>query len=247
MYPKFKNKHLEPSFVCAKTFLTHIHKGKLPQIPENIIGVFYLSHLKEICEKYNCEDISGTDVKKFSDNIGFVYLGIGGPYSTTNMEEVIAYGAKNFINVGVIGGLQETTPICSFIIPKKAIRDEGTSYHYLKASKYITPTKSLFNKVVSVLKKEKCDFQTGTVWTTDSIYRETKKEIIMHKKDGVLGVEMEDASLYAVAEHHNISIASIHMVSDILHTENWEPHFAKEEVLQSFLKGVDLAIKVFKT
>jgi uridine phosphorylase len=247
---RLKNKHEEESFVSAKDFVSHIYGAMgtaVPKAPENIVGVFSQSLFRTVCEVRGCENIPGTDIKRISDNIGLVSMGIGAPYATVNMEELIVCGAKNFILVGTAGGLKESLSPGYFLIPTKAARDEGVSRHYLKETKYSAPSRSLRDAIVEIFRCEEIKYKSGPVWTTDAIYRETAKEIISYKNEGILAVEMEDAALYAVAQYRGANAASIHIISDLLSVDKWEPHFGDKEVRNAELFGVDIAVKTFET
>ncbi|MDR0968027.1 MAG: nucleoside phosphorylase [Holosporaceae bacterium] len=243
-----ENKCDEPSFVSAEDFVSHIYESigaPVPKAPENIVAVFHPKLFKKICESRGLQDIPGSDIKAISENIGLVSIGIGAPYATVNMEELIVFGAKNFIFIGTAGGLQESLRTGDFIIPTKALRDEGVSRHYLKEARYSEPSNSLCDAIAGVMDREKIKFHVGAVWSTDALYRETQKEIFAYKDEGILAVEMEDAALYAVAQYRGVNAASVHMISDVLCGARWEPHFGDKKVRDAEVLAVDIAIKAF--
>ena len=179
--------------------------------------------------------------------VTFIKSGIGGPAAVGIFEELIALGIKRFVFMGYAGSLQDITP-GTIMFPNKAIRDEGTSYHYLEPGKYVEPKGEITNKLIELAKIKKIVFEVGTTWTTDGVYRETIKKVRTFRKEGVLSVEMEAASLFAVANFRGVDIAGIFWVSDKLQ-EEWEPHFTSEiihdglsnafEILKEYTKSIE--------
>jgi purine-nucleoside phosphorylase len=62
----------------------------------------------------------------------------------------------------------------------------------------------------------------GTTWTTDAPYRETREEVVQYQAEGVLTVEMEIASLFAVAQVRKVQIVSAIAVGDSLADLHWQ-------------------------
>ena len=170
--------------------------------------------------------------------IVFIKSEIGGASCGASVEELIGSGAREIIFVGSCGTLQNL-PIGSIIIPTKAIRDEGTSYHYAKPSKYSYADKKLTQKLGQICKEKNIGFKKGTTWTTDAPYRETIKKVKKYVKENVLGVEMEAASLFAIAKYRNVPIAGIFWVSDQL-LQEWKPAFTSNE----YKDGAKIAFEI---
>ena len=105
------------------------------------------------------------------------------------------------------------------------------SYHYLEKSIEVNASK----KLVDHLKKN-LDARFGTIWTSDSLYRETVSKYKKYKKEGVLGIDMETASAYAVAKHRGTNIASCLIVSDIISPDKWNPQFHSEIIEKGVYK-----------
>ena len=82
------------------------------------------------------------------------------------------------------------------IIPVSAVRDEGTSYHYLEPSREIECHKETVETVVSCLKQMEIPFATGKTWTNDAIYRETPDMIELRRNEGCITMEMEAAAFF---------------------------------------------------
>jgi len=212
-YPKFDNKHLEEAlFSASDRYKEHKLKGKLPK---KIIFIYLGSLLNYIKRKYKPKKISVNkiiSIYQYKD-IGFVMMGgIGSPHAAIVIEELVSLGCNVFLNVGTAGGLHKTGVfVCS-----KALRDEGTSYHYDKHGEYSYPDNELKEKVKSFFNKKGLEFQEGASWTTDAIYRETKKEVEKYSKMGICTVEMESSALFSVAKYRKVKLASVFIVRDVL-------------------------------
>lgn len=115
----------------------------------------------------------------------------------------------------------------------KALRDEGTSYHYISHGKYSYPDKKLTEQFSKFLKKKDLNFSEGVTWTIDAPYRETKAEIKKYAKF-VSTVEMEASALFAVATVRKVRIAAAFFTSDIL-GKTWDNRINSNY----FKRGID--------
>ena len=97
------------------------------------------------------------------------------------------------------------------IIPVSAVRDEGTSYHYLEPSREVECHKETVQTVVSCLEQMGIPFTTGKTWTSDAIYRETPDMVELRRNEGCITVEMEAAAFFAVSRYYNIPLASYYI------------------------------------
>ena len=95
------------------------------------------------------------------------------------------------------------------IIPVSAVRDEGTSYHYLEPSHEVECHKETVQTVVSCLEQMGIPFTTGKTWTSDVIYRETPDMVELRRNEGCITVEMEAAAFFAVSRYYNIPLAQL--------------------------------------
>ncbi len=151
-----------------------------------------------------------------------VYPSIGAPLVAAIMEELIAFGCRKFIVCGAAGVLQPELDRGHIIIPIRALRDEGTSFHYYKPTKYIKMDKTVVRKLETVLKKQNMKYTTGTTWTTDGIYRETRGKVAKRRVEGCITVEMECAALLAVAKFRNVAFGQYLEAWDDVSGETWD-------------------------
>lgn len=147
----------------------------------------------------------------------------GAPASVVGEEAVIALGAKKLIYFGSCGVLDNRIEASEIIIPTHAIRDEGTSYHYLKESEEIELDGENIGILVKVLENLGIPCFKGKTWTTDAIFRETRKKFEKRKAQGSIVVEMECAALAAVAQFRQVSFAQFLYGADNLDNEKWDP------------------------
>ncbi|MDO8678605.1 MAG: nucleoside phosphorylase [Acidobacteriota bacterium] len=145
---------------------------------------------------------------------GVVPRTIGGPYAVLIAEQLHAAGARLIVGLTSAGRLKPDLPMPSIVVADEAVRDEGTSLHYVQAATTITtPTPTL----VTHLSRE---FETvslvehGLVWTTDAPYRETEEQLQRWATAGALAVEMQAASLFAFATASGAHVGLVALVSN---------------------------------
>jgi uridine phosphorylase len=245
-YPHFKNKHLGESLIHPLNIATsHKLKWQSKNKPKKYIFVYYPYLTNYFKKKYKPKKIEIyrlITVYQHKDIALVQMTGIGAPNAVTVMEELIPLGAKQFLNIGTAGGLGRS----GIFLCNKAIRDEGTSHHYLKLGKYSYPNKTLTRKLGKSMNKFELDFKEATTWTIDAPFMETKEEIKHYKKQGVKTVEMEASALFTVGKIRNVNIASAFVVSDILGEDEWTPQFHQKWVKNNLKKLLDAAVDCLK-
>ncbi|MDP9184844.1 MAG: nucleoside phosphorylase, partial [Actinomycetota bacterium] len=147
--------------------------------------------------------------------------GVGAPLAGGFFEESMAHGCRRFMAVGTAGGLVPSLTLGHVIVPTFAIRDEGTSYHYLPPSRSVEPNLDATETLIQTLKRHDVPFVTGGTWSTDGFYRETKRKVERRVEEGCLTVEMEAAALFAIARFRGVPIAQLLTTSDDLSGEAW--------------------------
>ena len=243
-YPNFQNKHLEQAlfnpqdYVNWKNYLKKDYKNA----PKKYVLIYYPKILNSFKRKYKPKRIKLyrlITVYQYKD-VGVVCMtGIGSPHASTVIEELIALGGKEFLNIGSAGGLKEF----GIFLCEKSIRDEGTSSHYSPHGKFAYPDKELTKKLEKDLVKNNISFQKATSWTIDAPYWETKIEIQKYKKQNVATVEMESSALFTVAQIRKVKIASAFVVSDVLGENKLDPQFDAKHVNQKLYQLFDVALE----
>jgi uridine phosphorylase len=152
-----------------------------------------------------------------------VYLaGQGAPFSAQLMEKMIASGVKKFIAVSGSGALIEELVPGDVVILQTAVRDEGTSYHYLAPSREIGASPAAVKAVSRVLRERDIPFRLAKTWSTDGYFRETAARHAARVREGCEVVEMEAAALYAVAQFRGVEIVQIAYTGDLVVPEKWD-------------------------
>jgi uridine phosphorylase len=131
------------------------------------------------------------------DPVGIVSRTIGGAYAVLVAEQLAASGAKVILGLTSAGRVSPHLRIPCLVVPTNALRDEGTSYHYLPPSENVEGDIELAAALRKALRSLDLTVEVGPVWTTDAPYRETAEQIEWHARNGILAVEMQAASLFA--------------------------------------------------
>ncbi len=140
---------------------------------------------------------------------------MGSASSTQILDWLIGYGVRKVIAAGSCGVLEEI-PENVFLVPVKALRDEGTSYHYIPPSRYVELNQEARISIEKTFEKWKLPYVECITWTTDGFYRETQDMVNYRKEEGCAVVEMECASLAACAQFRGICFGQILFTADTL-------------------------------
>ncbi len=211
------------------------------RVPERLLLTYQRStyeYAKNIVDGKSVNWIYGESqpfcIGRFNNmDIGVGRFWIGAPAAAMTLEEAIACGAKIIFEVGLSGGLQSFLQPSDVVIVTEAIRDEGTSYHYLPPEVRVESSARLRDKLIDRLNEEKIKYFVGSVWSTDGVYRETRGKFRKFKNAKVLAVNMETSAVFAVARYRNVEAASAQVISDILTESGWLQAFEHQSVKES--------------
>ena len=242
-----KGKHKGKALFLPQDFINHaLETGKhIASIPKNIIICYSKSLASKIAKSKSAKPIiffgRKNNLFRIKNNIlKLVGFEVCVPAIAAFAEELITSSAKNFINIGTAGTLQDLQA-GDFVVCDRAIRDEGLSHHYFKSGKYCYASKKLTTKLEKAMKTLNIKYRKGTTWTIDAPYRETIEEVRQYKKEGVLTVEMEASAVFSVAKYRGANAAALFVISDRLSKSKWTPEFHK--IAKSKLKLLNIAIK----
>lgn len=183
---------------------------------------FVLSFMRDVIERY-VQDArlapiatlhsETCDFPIYSDGIGgyevgIVQLPVGAPAASMLFDLLIASGLRIAIACGGCGVLE---PIASgrILVPERALRDEGTSYHYAEPDRWIPLDDIAVEAVRDTLASHHVPYSDVDVWTTDGFFRETPQMIALRLSEGCSAVDMECAALAAVARFYGVAFAEI--------------------------------------
>ena len=157
-----------------------------------------------------------------NQSITVMHPGVGAALAAGFLERLITAGVEKFIVCGGCGVLTEDLPVGHVLIPESAIRDEGTSYHYLPPSRESYPSKGMVRKIVKTLRNMNVPYSKVKTWTTDGFYRETVAKRAKRVQEGCSIVEMEAAALFAVAAFRHVDLAMVCYAGDLVIPEKWD-------------------------
>ncbi len=154
--------------------------------------------------------------------------GVGAPLACVSLEELIALGCRQFLVCGSGGVLKKDIMRGAVMVVESAVRQEGTSYHYIQPSREIDADEDVVKKITEVLQRHSIKYLQGKAWTTDAIFRETKELIDLRRDEGCLIVEMEASALLAVAEYRQVKLGIILGGGDDVSGERWDERYCSE-------------------
>lgn len=154
--------------------------------------------------------------------VAVTHPGVGAPLAVGFLEELIALGCRKFIVCGGAGSLESAVTLGHLIVPDAAVRDEGTSYHYLPPGREVAADPRGVAAVEQALTARGLPFVRGKTWTTDALYRETPSRIAARKAEGCLTVEMEAAALFAAAAFRGVALGQLLYGGDDLSGAAWD-------------------------
>ena len=243
--PLHSEKHAEPPLFTAAESWEYFGEGEPLDVPANVV-LCYQDHLfEQVANRPDADPIDGLfpEVVVLDEPDAPVGVaggfGVGAPATAMAMEELHHHGANRFLSVGFAGTLRPDVAVGDFVLPTEALRDEGTSHHYVEPAETIRPAESLVADLRAYLTAREVEYHEGTSWTIDAIYRETPAEVERYRDRGVVTVEMELAATLAVADYHGIAAGGLFAVSDRLGDE-WERGFedASERLEEALEYGV---------
>jgi uridine phosphorylase len=137
---------------------------------------------------------------------GIIGRVVGAPFAVLVAEELFASGCQLLISITSAGQILPLGPPPYVLLIDKALRDEGTSYHYVPHSPYSHLHPALREMVCAQWDHGRLPLHVGASWTTDAPFRETEAMIARCRAKGILAVEMEAAALYALAQARQFQI-----------------------------------------
>jgi len=148
-------------------------------------------------------------------DICLVQAPAGAPAAVQIMDWLIGYGVTDIISAGSCGALTDL-PENSFLVPVRALRDEGTSYHYLPPSRFVETDSAVLRSMERTLTRLGLPYAECTTWTTDGFFRETRDKVARRRAEGCTVVEMECAALAACARFRGVRFGQLLYTADSL-------------------------------
>lgn len=165
---------------------------------------------------------TNSEVEEETQKICLVQAPVGAPAAVQILDWLISYGVREVVSAGSCGSLVDYAENV-FLVPYKALRDEGTSYHYLPPSRYVDVSERSRRAILQTLQAHNLPYHEVKTWTTDGFFRETKTKVANRKQEGCAVVEMECSALAACAQMRGIVWGDILYTADTLHdVENYD-------------------------
>ncbi len=147
---------------------------------------------------------------------GIVGCAVGAPFAVLVAEQLFASGCELLVSLTSAGQIIAPQPPPYFVLIEKALRDEGTSYHYAHAADFAAADADLVFRADTAFREKGLPVLTGASWTTDAPYRETESAIAAARRAGILAVEMEAAALYAFARAKGVAVLCLAHVTNTM-------------------------------
>ena len=201
-------------------------------VPDRAILCFFHDVISQLAEKQVLRRIGelkseiGPNPMYLLEQDGKRYLvlqpGVGAPLAAGFLEEIIAMGIGRFMVCGGCGVLDKAIAAGHPLVITSAVRDEGTSYHYLPPAREVMANPQAVAVLETVLRERGLDYRTGKAWTTDAIFRETVDRRDRRVAEGCSIVEMEAAALFAVAQFRGVTLGQVVYGGDLVVPEGWD-------------------------
>jgi uridine phosphorylase len=201
--------------------------------PEHCVPCFFYDVINDLREIGRAKEIAtmGSEMGRHplyeldfdGTRLAFFQPGLTAPFAAAMLEEVIRLGCRKFVACGGAGVLDSSIPPGRLIVPTVAVRDEGTSYHYLPPAREVAANAEAVRAIERALSSRGAEHVKGKTWTTDAFYRETRDKVRLRREEGCITVEMEAAAFFAVAEFRGVPFGQILYAGDDVSGETWDP------------------------
>jgi uridine phosphorylase len=205
---------------------------KARDLPEHCVICFFQEVIEKVIAEHNAKVMVKNrwedgphciyEIQYRDRRLAFFHPGVGAPIAAGLLEEAIAFGCRKFIACGGCGVLEKDIAVGHLMVVSGAVRDEGVSYHYLPPGREVVADETAVHALVKTMGERGIPYRVGKTWTTDAPYRETVKKINQRREEGCLTVEMESASLIAVAQFRNVIFGQALYGGDDLSGIEWD-------------------------
>ena len=227
------------------------HEGLDLQLPKKCIYAF----LEEEIDRY-AQEVEADCVGEFvsatktypvyvmdykGEKVCLAQAPVGSAPAAQFMDWLIGYGVEKIISTGTCGVLANIEEN-AFLVPVRALRDEGTSYHYASPSRYMDVHIEAVSAIEQVLEQLGIPYEEVMTWSTDGFYRETAEKVAYRKEEGCAVVEMECAALAAVAQLRGVVWGPLLFTADTL--ADLENYYSPDWGSEAFDKALELCLEI---
>lgn len=182
-----------------------IPEGRVPSLclldPDGDILEYVLRRQRgQLCSTWACYHTKLYEFEQQGVRVGIIGQAVGASFAVLLAEQLFASGCELLVSITSAGILNPPVAGTRFLLIEEALRDEGTSYHYLPADQPARLHEDLHRSLMASFPDTSLLVASGKSWTTDAPYRETRSAIEAATEQGIHCVEMESAALYAFAQ-----------------------------------------------
>lgn len=227
------------------------HEGLDLQLPKKCIYAF----LEEEIDRY-AQEVGAECVGEFvsatktypvyvmddkGEKVCLAQAPVGSAPAAQFMDWLIGYGVEQIISTGTCGVLADIDEN-AFLVPVRALRDEGASYHYAAPSRYMDVHVKAVSAIEQALEQLGIPYEEVMTWSTDGFYRETAEKVAYRKEEGCAVVEMECAALAAVAQLRGVVWGQLLFTADSL--ADLENYDSRDWGSEAFDKALELCLEI---
>ena len=227
------------------------HEGLDLQLPKKCIYAF----LEEEIDRY-AQEVEADCVGEFvsatktypvyvmdykGEKVCLAQAPVGSAPAAQFMDWLIGYGVEKIISTGTCGVLANIEEN-AFLVPVRALRDEGASYHYVAPSRYMDVRVEAISAIEQVMEQLGIPYEEVMTWSTDGFYRETAEKVAYRKEEGCAVVEMECAALAAVAQLRGVVWGELLFTADSL--ADLDNYDSRDWGSEAFDKALELCLEI---
>lgn len=227
------------------------HEGLDLQLPKKCIYAFLEEEIDRYAQEVGAECVgefvSATKTYPIyvmdykGEKVCLAQAPVGSAPAAQFMDWLIGYGVEQIISTGTCGVLADIEEN-AFLVPVRALRDEGTSYHYAAPSRYMDVHVEAISAIEQVLEQLGIPYEEVMTWTTDGFYRETAEKVAYRKKEGCAVVEMECSALVVVAQLRGVVWGELLFTADSL--ADLDNYDQRDWGAEAFDKALELCLEI---
>jgi len=190
-----------------------------------------------------------TDLDTFAlagETVGIVGRAVGAPFAVLVAEQLFASGCRFLLSLTSAGQIAAAGQPPYFVVIDRALRDEGTSYHYAAPSDFSEADPQLVAMATAALKASGLDVRVGASWTTDAPFRETAKAIASAQSKGMLAAEMEAAALYTFASAARVQVLCLAHVTNTMGQAGEDFHKGEADGTADALRLLEAIVSAYR-
>jgi len=209
----------------------HVPEGA-QRLPGRCVACFFGDQVRRLADKEGAPQVHTLRsemgpvpvyvIERDGQSLALFQPGVGAPLAAGFLDEIIPLGCERFVVCGGCGVLDKEIQRGHLLVPTAALRDEGTSYHYVPASRTVAPSPEAVQAIEATLEAHDVPYIETTTWTTDAFFRETPAKVAARREEGCLCVEMEASALFAVAQFRGVTLGQLLYAGDDVSGDEWD-------------------------